>query len=35
MIKQGVGMTAYMIMADPEATFEFLKKYDNYSSFGK
>ena len=25
MTQQGVGMTAYMIMADPEATFEFLK----------
>lgn len=25
MTQQGVGMTAYVIMADPEATFEFLK----------
>ena len=25
MTQQGVGMTAYMIMADPESTFEFLK----------
>ena len=25
MTQQGVGMTAYMIMADPDATFEFLK----------
>ena len=25
MTQTGVGMTAYMIMADPDATFEFLK----------